>query len=382
MPSLQIDAVESDQDLNDFINFPWKVYASDPYWVPPIISDRRDFLDPEKNAFFEHARAQYFVARRDGDCVGTIAAFTNDFYNQFQEVNTGFFGFFEVLEDPQAAAALLRAAEEWARKAGHDSILGPAQFSTNDECGLLVDGFDDPPRVLMTYNPPYYADYLINCGYGKVMDLWAYRVDAQDFMGNFPLKLRRVVEKMQRRERFTLRKMNVKKEFDKEVAIAKMVYNTSWEKNWGFVPFTDREFDHLAAALKQLIDQDLTAVVECEGEPIGFGLCLPDVNQPLLKAYPRPGAIELITMLKFIWHWKVRGNIDWVRMFVLGTLPEYRGTGVDALMYMQIAENALQKGYKWAEISWVLESNLMMIRTAELMGGEIYKTYRMYEKAL
>jgi GNAT superfamily N-acetyltransferase len=381
MPTLQVAAVESTQDMDDFITFPWKVYASDPYWVPPILSDRRDFLDPQKNAFFDHARAQYFLARRNGQAVGTIAAFTNDYYNEFQEVNTGFFGFFEALDDPPAAAGLLQIAEKWARQAGHASILGPAQFSTNDECGLLVDGFDDPPRILMTYNPPRYVDYLVDAGYKKAMDLLAYRVDAEKFRTNFPGKLQRVVDKMRRRERFRLRKMDLKV-FDREVAIAKLIYNKSWEKNWGFVPFTDREFDHLADELRQLIDEDLTAIVECNGEPIGFGLCLPDVNQPLLKAYPRPKAIETFTMLKLLWHWKVRGDIDWVRMFVMGTLPEYRGTGVDALMYMQVAESALQKGYKWAEISWVLENNLMMNRTAELMGGEIYKTYRMYEKAL
>jgi GNAT superfamily N-acetyltransferase len=369
------------QEFDDFVTFPWKVYADDPYWVPPIISNRRDFLDPEKNAFFEHARAQYFLAQRDGQTVGTIAAFTNDLYNEFQEVNTGFFGFFEVLDDPPAAAELLRTAEDWTRQAGHKTILGPAQWSTNDECGLLVDGFDDPPRILMTYNPPRYIDYLVDANYRKAMDLWAYQVNAQDFKSNFPKKLKRVVEKMRQRERFHLRKMN-RKEFDKEVLIAKRIYNKSWERNWGFVPMTDREFDDLAAELKQLIDWDLTAVVECEGEPIGFGLCLPDVNEPLLKAYPRPGTLEIWSMLKLLWNWKVRRDIDWVRMFVLGTLPEYRGTGVDALMYMQFAENGLRKGYKQAEISWVVETNTMMVRTAELMGGEIYKTYRMYEKDL
>ncbi len=381
MTMLQVIAVETEDQFEEFIVFPWKVYAADPNWVPPIISDRRNFLDPQKNAFFEHARAQYFLARRDGQTVGTIAAFTNDLYNQFQGVNTGFFGFFEVLDDPPAAAELLRAAEDWARQAGHQTILGPAQFSTNDECGLLIDGFDDPPRILMTYNPPRYADYLVDANYSKAMDLWAYRLEAQDFKRNFPKKLRRVFDKMSQRGRFNLRPMNLKK-FDKEVAIAKRVYNKSWEKNWGFVPMTDLEFDHLAAELKQMLDEDLTAVVECDGEPIGFGLCLPDLNEPLLKAYPQPGTPEMWTKLKLVWHWKVRGNLDWLRVFVLGVLPEFRGTGVDALMYMQIAENALHKGYKWAEISWVLETNLMMNRTAEMLGGEIYKTYRMYEKDL
>jgi GNAT superfamily N-acetyltransferase len=381
MPPLTISTVDSERDLKDFTAFPWKVYVSNPYWVPPILSERRDFLDPEKNAFFEHARACYFTARREGKVVGTIAAFTNDKFNQFQGVNTGFFGFFEVLEDPEAAVALLTSAEEWARQAGHKTIIGPAQFSTNDECGLLIDSFDDPPRILMTYNPPRYADYIDNAGYRKAMDLWAYRLNIREFKLRMPEKLLRVVDKVRQRERFHVRKM-IMKQFDQEVEIVKRIYNTSWERNWGFVPMTDREFDHLAKELKPLLDTDLVVVVEYEGEPIGFGLCLPDLNEPLLRAYPRPGTPEALTMLKMLWNWKVRRRMDWLRVFALGVLPEFRGTGVDALMYMAIAENAMRKGYKWAEMSWILENNMMMNRAIEMLGGEVYKTYRMYEKAL
>ncbi|MGD8815163.1 MAG: hypothetical protein PVI78_11895 [Anaerolineales bacterium] len=381
MLPLNITTVDTEQDLKDFVAFPWKVYASNPHWVPPIPSERRDFLDPEKNAFFEHARAQYFTARRDGEIVGTIAAFTNDRYNQFQQVNTGFFGFFEVLEDPEAALGLLNSAEDWARQAGHETIIGPAQFSTNDECGLLIDSFDDPPRILMTYNPPFYADYIDKAGYHKAMDLWAYRLNIREFKRRIPEKLLRVVDKVRQRGRFRVRLMNMRK-FNREVEIVKRLYNTSWERNWGFVPMTDREFDHLASELKQIIDPDLAVIVEFEEEPIGFGLCLPDLNQPLLQAYPQPGTPKVLTMLKMIWNWKVRHRLDWLRVFALGVLPKFRGMGVDALMYMDIAENAMHKGFKWAEMSWILENNMMMNRAIEMLGGEIYKTYRMYEKAL
>ena len=175
MAEVQISPVRSELELMTFIRFPWEVYRGDPYWVPPLISERRGFLDRARSPFFQHARAEYFLARRGEKVVGTIAAFTNDRYNQFQQVNTGFFGFFEVLDDPQAAAALLATAEAWARKAGHVSILGPAQFSTNDEVGLLVDGFQDAPRILMTYNPPRYMTYLDTAGYRTAMNLWAYR---------------------------------------------------------------------------------------------------------------------------------------------------------------------------------------------------------------
>ncbi|MGD2252150.1 MAG: hypothetical protein PVF70_04460 [Anaerolineales bacterium] len=365
----------------EFITFPWEVYREDPYWVPPLISERKGFLDPSHNPFFEHARVQLYLARRNHQVVGTIGAFTNDNYNQFQQVNTGFFGFFEVLEDPEAAEALLRTAETWAGEAGHDSLLGPAQFSTNDECGLLIDGFDDPPRILMTYNPPRYRDYLEAAGFIKAMDLWAYKLTTHDFMQNVPKKLVRVVEKVRKRGKFHVRCLDMKR-FDEEVEGVKKIYNSSWERNWGFVPMTDPEFDRLASELKQILDPELVVIVEHDGEMIGFGLSLPDLNQPLLKAYPRAGTPEILTMLKLAWYWKVRRQVDWVRVFALGVLPEFRGTGVDALMYFETAERTMAKGYYAAEMSWILENNIMMNRGIRLLGGKVYKTHRMFEKSV
>jgi GNAT superfamily N-acetyltransferase len=381
MNELSLTQVRSQRELIDFIHFPWEVYRENRYWVPPIISERVEFLDPEHNPFFQHATAEYYLAHRGPKIVGTIAAFTNDRYNEFQGVNTGFFGFFEVLEDQEAALALLKKAEEYATHAGHDSLLGPAQFSTNDEVGMLADGFDGVPRVLMPYNPPRYVDYVEAAGYQKAMDLWSYKVKIDDFIHNIPPKLLRVVEKVQARRNLLVRKINMK-DFDQEVERFKRVYNQSWERNWGFVPMTDPEIEQMAKQLKSILDPDLVLMVEHEGEVIGVALSLPDLCQPLHKAYPRPGFPEILTMLKLLWHWRVRGDISWVRVFALGVMPEFRGLGVDAMMYLETAKSAARKGYEWAEMSWILENNDMMNRSIQLLGGEVYRTHRLYEKRL
>jgi GNAT superfamily N-acetyltransferase len=381
LAELKISTVQSDGDLMDFIHFPWEVYRDDPYWVPPFINERREFLSKEHNPFFEHARAEYFLAHRGTKVVGIIAAFTNDKHNEFQGVNTGFFGFFEVLDDHEAAAALLSAAEDWARKAGHETILGPAQFSLNDEATLLVDGFDDAPRILLTYNPPRYMTYLDAAGYQKAMDLFAYKMLTQEFIQNVPPKVLRVVEAVKKRGDIKLRNANMKN-FIREVKLFKQVYNKSWERNWGFVPITDLEIDRLAEQLKPLIDPDLVTFGEIEGEIAGASLSLPDVNQPLLKAYPRPGMPEILTTLKLGWHWKVRGGLVWLRGFAMGVLPQFRRMGIDALMYMDTFAHAARKGYEWIEMSLILENNVPTNRIVRLLGGEVYKTYRMYEKRL
>ena len=380
MPELTINIVKDTNDLMTFISFPWAVYKDDAYWVPPLISERKEFLDKEKSPFFKHAKGDFFIARRGDKVVGTIAAFTNELYNEFQETNDGWFGFFEVLEDPEAAEALLSTAVEWSKTAGHDSVIGPAQFSTNDELGLLIDGFNDRPRILMTYNPPRYQKYIENSGFEKAMDLWAYSLSLAHFKENMPEKLIRVTEKIRTRKNFRIRSVNMKK-FDEEVEKVKKIYNNSWDRNWGFVPFTDPEIDRLAASLKPILDPSVVFFVELDGEAIGFGLSLPDLNQPLHLAYPKPTTLEALTMVKMAWHWKVRRKVDWLRVFALGVLPEYRGTGVDALIYMETAKAALRKGYKWAEMSWILENNEMINRTSQLLGGKIYKTYRMYQKS-
>jgi len=381
MPELTIDPVRTAADLEAFAFFPWKVYRGDPYWVPPLLSERRKLVDRERFPFFEHSQAEFFLAKRAGQVVGTVAGIANRRYNEFHSSNVGWFGFFEVLDDPEAAAALLTTVSGWGREQRFEAMLGPAQYSTNEETGLLIDGFEDAPRIMMTYNPRRYIGYLEQAGFTKAMDLFAYRESISQFRENIPPKLQRVVEKVQERGKFTLRKLDMKR-FDQEIEHVKRLYNSSWERNWGFVPMTEPEFDHLAEQLKPILDPDLVLVVEHEGEPVAFGLTLPDLNEPLLRAYPRPGTPEWLTLGKLAWQWKVRGGLKWLRVIALGVQPEFRGQGVDAMLYLQTARNAFPKGYQFAEMSWILESNDMMNRAIRLLGGEVYKTYRVYEQRL
>lgn len=381
MKPINIIRVETLEERKAFLRLPWKVYQEDLYWVPPLFSERLDFTDPEKNPFFNHADVAFYMALRGEEVVGTIAAFTNHRHNDFHDENIGFFGFFEVLQDPEAARALLVTAEDWAREKGHTALRGPAQFDTNGECGLLVDGFDDSPRILMTYNPPYYVDYLEDSGYKKEMDLWAYKLSVDDFLEITGERLERITSKFLQRRNITVRTLDMS-QYNAEVEKVKELYNSAWSKNWGFVPMDDDEFDHLAKELKAIIDPELAFVAEREGKPVGFSLSFQDLNQPLREAYPRPSTPEWWTMAKLVWHWKVRGNIDWVRNYAMGVIDEYRSLGIDALFYYETAQAAIRKGITHGEMSWVLEDNEKMNKPIQAMGGEVYKSYRFYQKAL
>jgi GNAT superfamily N-acetyltransferase len=381
MDPLVIKPVNTLEERKAFLRFPWRVYQDDPYWVPPIFSERLQFTDPEKNPFFEHSKAQLFLAMRGEEVVGTIAAFTNGRHNEYQGENIGFFGFFEVLEDYEAAEALLKAAEGWARKQGHSVLRGPAQWSTNDECGLLVDGFDDSPRILMTYNPRYYVDFVEKAGYKYARDLWAYQLAVEDFMTIIGDRLDKLTSRILDRKQIKIRQLDMKK-FPEEVAKVKVLYNEAWSKNWGFVPMSDSEFNRLADELHDVLDPDLVFVAEKDGKTVGFSITLPDLNQPLRLAYPRPNTPEWWTMLKLVWYWKVLKRVSWVRVLVLGVIPEYRKLGIDALFYYKSALAAYKKGMRMGEMSWILDNNDKMNRPIIAMGGKVYKTYRFYEKAL
>ncbi len=381
MNTIIIKPVKTLEERKAFLKFPWKVYQHDPYWVPPLFSERLHITDPQKNASFEHIEAQLWTAFRGEELVGTIAAFTNHRHNEYQNENVGFFGFFEVLEDFEAAEALLKTAENWTRERGHSALRGPAQWSTNDECGLLVDGFNDLPRILMTYNPAYYVDYVERAGFQYARDLWAYQLGVEDFMEFTGERLNDLTTRILDRKQITIRNLNMKI-YDQEVAKVKLLYNSAWAKNWGFVPMTDAEFGQLADELKGVIDPDLVFIAEKDGKTVGFSITLPDVNQALHAAYPKPSTPEWWTMLKLIWHWKVARKITWVRVLVLGVIPEYRKLGIDALMYYKSAQAAAKKGMSTGEMSWILDNNDKMNRPIIAMGGEIYKTYRFYEKPL
>ncbi len=381
MNSLVIKSVETTEDRKALLSFPWTVYKDDPFWVPPIFSERMHFTDPEKNPFFQHAEAQFYLALRGEEIVGTIAVFTNHRHNEYQNENIAFFGFFEVLEDYEAAEQLFKTAEAWAKEKGHTALRGPAQWSTNDECGLLVDGFDDRPRILMTYNPPYYVDYIEKLGYKYARDLWAYELGVKEFMDITGERLDKLTTRILERKNITIRNLDMKKYAD-EVKKLKLLYNNAWSKNWGFIPMTDPEFDQLADELHSILDPDLVFLAEKDGKSVGFSLTLPDLCEPLRLAYPKPNIPEWWTMAKLVWQWKIRRKVSWIRVFALGVIPEYRNLGIDALFYFKTAQAALKKGIKMAEMSWILDNNDLMNKPIIAMGGEVYKTYRYYEKDL
>jgi len=377
--SIQVEQVETNKQLRDFIKVAWKVYAQDSNWVPWLFHEQLTLLDKKKNPFFEHAEADYFIARRDGEAIGSIAAILNHRHNEFHSENIAHFGMFEVLQDREAADALLVAACHWARGRGVEKILGPMNLSTNDECGLLVDGFDSPPVIMMTYNPPYYVDFIEGNGFSKAMNLWAYHAYVDDTVNSLPEKLLRVISKAKDRYRLTIRNINLK-DWDNEVERVKRIYNSAWERNWGFVPMTNAEFEQLAHRLKPIIDPAIAFIVEHEGQPVGFALSLPDANQPLGRI--RPGPSSLSSYVAGAYTLLNKYKTDGIRVLVLGVIEKYRKRGIDALLYYESAKAALARGYKWAEGSWILESNEMMNRALVMLGAKIYKTYRIYEKRL
>ena len=379
--SLEIERVETKKQLKQFIRVPWEVYEDDPYWVPWLFFERLNFFDKKKNPFFEHAEADYFIAKRDGKPVGSIAAVLNHRHNEVHEENIAHFGVFELLNDPEAGALLLETACNWARDQGTDRILGPANLSSTMEWGMLFDGYDSPPVVLMPYNPPYYNDFVEASGFVKAMDLYAWNNRIANLVKpeGFPMKVVRVVGKVKDRYKLNIRSLNMK-DFDNEVEIVKQVYNSAWEKNWGFVPLTDAEFDYLVGELKPLIDPRIVFVVEADGVPVGFSLSFPDVNQVLLKLRPGPTVIgSYIAGARMLMN-KTKTNR--LRVFALGVLEEYRGRGVDALMYYETAKQGVPLGYELAEGSWVLETNEAANRVSEMVGSDLYKRYRVYEKTL
>jgi len=374
--SLAISTVRTAADLRKFITMVWPIYNDDPNWVPPVIMDRKKLLNRQKNPFYRHAEMELFLATDNGKVVGRIAAITNRLHNETHHDNVGFFGFFESVDRSDVAAALLGAAEGWLAERGMTAMRGPINPSMNDEAGLLVAGFNDPPQILMTYNPQYYSRLMEEFGLRKVKDMYAYRLTAGGFLNP---KLERVQKLVREREKLTIRSVNFKEKaaFARDVTILKEMYNAAWTPNWGFVKMTDEEFDFLAADLKQIADPDFVIIAERRGEPVGFAIGLPDINQALI--YNRSGGIIGAILALLFKKKKIKRG----RIIVLGVLPPFQRLGIDAVLYHEIGTRMTSgHGYTEGEASWILEDNQMMIRAAEMMHGEAYKTYRVYEKSV
>jgi GNAT superfamily N-acetyltransferase len=375
--NIRIEPVTDRNGILEYVKFPFRLYRGDPNWVPPLIEERRDFFDTKKNPFYEHARYQLFLARREGELVGTIGAVVNDNHNAFHNEKSGGFGFFEAINDPAVAAALFEAAEDWVRGQGMNVIRGPLNFSTNDEVGTLIEGFDEPPMVMMTYNPRYYPALIEGRGYTKAMDLFAWIYDIEENLKKAPEKLFRVAEKAAARQGIRVRKLDMR-HFDRDIELIKEAYNSAWERNWGFVPMTEHEIDHLARSMKPVLDPNLIFIAEtADGKPAGISLTLPDLHQAL--RWSGGGHMWPFGLLKFLWH---RRKVNQMRLFIMGMKEQYRGRGIDALFYLLTAKEGLKGGYKREEGSWILETNDMMNRILERLGGVKYKTYRIYEKNL
>jgi len=370
--NLIVEPVRDRKGLRQFILLPWRVYTKDPHWVPPLISEQKKLFDRTKNPFFQHARCEFFVARREKDVVGRVAAIVNENHNAIHKDKVGFFGFFECLDDAEAAEALLSTAADWLREHGMDTIRGPMNFSTNEECALLIDGFDASPVIMMTYNPRYYIGFMDNFGLSKGRDLFAYQLTDDQVP---PEDLQRSLERIRKRAGIEIRKIDMK-QFSDEIQRVKEVYNSAWSKNWGFVPMTDEEINHMAGQLKQIIDPDLVFFAEIDGRPIGFSMALPDMNQALKKIN---GRLFPLGLLKLLWYSR---KIDGVRVPILGVIQKYQNKGIAAMFGVETFKAGAKKGFVRGELSWILEDNTVTQRALERLGAKIYKTYRVYEKGI
>jgi len=373
MSSVSIKPVNSKKELMQFIKLPWKIYKNDPYWVPHLIADRKKILDKNKNPFFKHAEMEMFLAEKNGELVGRIAAIKNDLHIKYQNENLGFFGFYESIDDQEVANALLDAAKNWLKSKGLEAMRGPANPSSNDEWGLLVDGFNDSPRLLMTYNPEYYMRLFDNYGLKKEKDLLAFRIEHDKLMQSE--KLKRGAEIVRNRYKLEISQLNLK-DLKGELDKVKYVYNKAWAPNWGFVPLTDEEIDAMAVDLKQIVEPSLVLFGKINDQLIGFALVMLDYNQIFKQMNGR------LFPFNFLKLFTKKKDITWARIITLGLIPEYQKKGLDAVFYWEIVNRAAKIGIRLGEASWILEDNEMMNRGITLMNGEKYKTYRVYQMSI
>jgi GNAT superfamily N-acetyltransferase len=372
---VRVREIAAGESMKPFIELSWRINAADPAWVPPLRMALEPVLDRRRHPFHQHADVAYFVAERAGEPVGRIAACVNHRYNEFHEASQGTFGFFEAVDDEGVAGALLSTAADWLRPRGMTVMRGPFNFSTNDEFsspGVLVDGFDTHPVVMMSHNPPYYGGLMESAGLAKAKDLLAYWMDGSVV----PERLSDRMDRLTRRAGVTLRSLRTG-EMKEEVARIQEIYNAAWSRNWGFVPMTPAEFAHLARELRPVVEPRFVLLAEKGDEPIGFLLALPDLNHAL--KHVRNGRLLPLGLLRFLWH---RRRIDVARILTLGLKPGYQHLGIGAAMYTHLLHVGREMGYRAAEGSWILEDNHEMRSALEKLGCEAYRRYRVYERGL
>jgi GNAT superfamily N-acetyltransferase len=374
--SIEITQVRSSAERDAFIKFPWRIYANDPAWVPPLLLERKEFLDRKKHPFYEHGDAALFLAQRDGEIVGRIMASDDPKYNALQQLNVGFFGMFEAIDDQEVANALFAAAGDWLRQLGRDTIIGPIDYSIFYLCGVLIEGFEFPPMILTAHNPPYYARLIERSGFGKEIDLYAWWLANPTEAAK---RLRRLAGALEKRREIRLRQGDLR-HLAAEARKLLEIYHQAWADNWGFVQFTEKEFEHMTHELKPILMPDFVWVAEIKGAPVGFILCVPDINVALKKINGRLTTFGLpIGLAKLLYH---KSRIKTVRLVAMGVVPEHRRHGVAEMLVLRIIEEAMIKRGFAGEASLILENNRMMNRFLKAIGAEIYKTYRIFRRSL
>jgi len=373
--AVKVIPVTSKKQLAQFIDFPHELYKNDEKYVPELFIAQRDLLTPGKHPFHEHSALQCFLAFRGNEIVGRICAIDNTNHNIFNKTNDGFFGFFDCINDKTVSQALFATAAEWLRERKLSTMVGPVNFSTNETCGLLIDGFDGPPVVMMTYNYPYYIDLIESEGMVEKITMYAWKIIPQ-YMNDRPYRVMEVLQERLSRRNITFRKVNMKN-FDAEVKQIHAVYNNAWDKNLGFVPMTEKEFEYLAKDLKLILDPEFAIVAEHNGRIVAFGLAIPDLNQVTIKI--KKGRLFPTGIFKLLLGKK---KINGVRVLALGVLEEYRKHGIDACLYGEMMKVGRAKGVAYGEGSWILESNEMMTAAMKGINADPYRKYRIYEKSI
>ncbi len=375
---MTVKPVRGRSDRKRFIDLPWKIYRGDRNWVPPLKASVREMLDVKRHPFFDGGREgelELFLAWEGPDVVGRVAAILNHTHNRVHDEKIVFFGFFETIDRPDVARNLLGAVEKWAAERGATAVRGPMNPSTNYECGMLIEGFGRPPALMMTYNPPSYPRLVEGSGYAKVKDLHAY---ISPVHGASLKRLQRLADRTRNRNPTLTTRGADLSDFEGEVKLVQEIYNSAWEKNWGFVPMSDPEISWLAKELKPLVQADLLRFALDDGEPVGFLLVMPDWNPVLADLDGSPWRHPLKTL-----HHLIKSKpetMEGIRLFTLGVKSEHRKRGIEGILIGEGLQKSLEIGYKWCEYSWILEDNELTKRLVRLMDGELYKVYRVYEK--
>jgi hypothetical protein len=372
--SLEVTSLRSRRDLREFIDLPYRLHANEEKWIPPLRLERWAFLNRRLNAYFKHAQAELFLARRDGRVVGRISAQIDNAFNEFHDNAWGMFGFLETERDPEVLAALLDAAGDWLRARGRDRMVGPMDFTMNDECGVLIEGFDREPMIKQPWHPPYYMELCEEAGLEKAVDLYMWELHISDRAKVLPV-IWELAAQLESKHGITIRNMT-RRGLRRDMDAFGEIYNEAWSRNWGFVPFSKEDLDHYAQELQLVFAREWFIVAEQGDKPVAIAITVPDVNQALKRMN---GRLLPLGWLRFL---RKRSYIDRCRVGFLGVKPAYQHTGVAAGLYARHFEEAERGPIKWGEMGWVLETNTAMNRGMEAMGGRIVKKYRVYESDL